>query len=84
MIIADPLLGWPVNDQAGIDQKLLNLMELILKVTLGANALLAVSMAVAKAAAQESNLPLVQVFGWRKQHGSSNAADEYFEWWCTC
>jgi enolase len=62
-IIAEPLLGWPVNDQAGIDHKLLELDGTDFKGNLGANALLAVSMAVAKAAAQESNLPLFRYLG---------------------
>jgi enolase len=62
-IIADPLLGWPINDQPGIDQALLELDGTENKANLGANALLAVSMAVAKAAAQESSLPLFRYLG---------------------
>ncbi|WP_207491916.1 phosphopyruvate hydratase [Aridibaculum aurantiacum] len=62
-IIADPLLGWPVNDQTGIDAQLLELDGTENKSKLGANATLAVSMAVAKAAAQESGLPLFRYLG---------------------
>ncbi len=62
-IIADQLIGWPVNDQAGIDKKLIELDGTDNKGNLGANALLAVSMAVAKAAAAESNLPLFRYLG---------------------
>lgn len=62
-VIADPLLGWPVNDQSGIDKKLIELDGTENKSNLGANAMLAVSMAVAKAAAQESNLPLFKYIG---------------------
>ena len=62
-IIADPLLGWPVNDQTGIDKQLIELDGTENKSNLGANAMLAVSMAVAKAAAQESNLPLFKYIG---------------------
>ncbi|MCW3082437.1 phosphopyruvate hydratase [Segetibacter sp.] len=62
-VIADPLLGWAVNDQAGIDSKLIELDGTENKGNLGANAMLAVSMAVAKAAAQESNLPLFKYIG---------------------
>ncbi|MCW3113498.1 MAG: phosphopyruvate hydratase [Segetibacter sp.] len=62
-VIADPLLGWAVNDQAGIDAKLIELDGTENKGNLGANAMLAVSMAVAKAAAQESNLPLFKYIG---------------------
>jgi enolase len=62
-IIAEQLLGWAVNDQAGIDQKLLEIDGTDNKSKLGANATLAVSMAVAKAAALESNLPLYRYLG---------------------
>ncbi|GEO10278.1 phosphopyruvate hydratase [Segetibacter aerophilus] len=62
-VIADPLLGWAVNDQAGIDRKLIELDGTENKGNLGANAMLAVSMAIAKAAAQESNLPLFKYIG---------------------
>ncbi len=62
-VIAEQLLGWPVNDQAGIDHKLIELDGTDNKGNLGANAILAVSMAAAKAAAQESNLPLFRYLG---------------------
>lgn len=62
-IIADQLVGWSVNDQTGIDAKLLELDGTENKSKLGANATLAVSMAVAKAAAIESNLPLYRYLG---------------------
>jgi enolase len=62
-VIADPLLGWAVNDQSGIDRKLIELDGTENKGNLGANAMLAVSLAVAKAAAQESNLPLFKYIG---------------------
>jgi enolase len=62
-VIADPLLGWAVNDQSGIDRKLIELDGSENKGNLGANAMLAVSLAVAKAAAQESNLPLFKYIG---------------------
>ena len=62
-IIADQLIGWSVNDQTGIDAQLIELDGTDNKGKLGANALLAVSMAVAKAAALESNLPLYRYLG---------------------
>ena len=62
-IIAEQLIGYPVNDQAGIDKKLIDLDGTENKGKLGANALLAVSMAAAKAAAQESDLPLFRYLG---------------------
>ena len=62
-IIADQLISWSVNDQAGLDAKLIELDGTDNKGKLGANALLAVSMAAAKAAALESNLPLFRYLG---------------------
>lgn len=62
-IIADNLLGWDVADQTGIDAALLKLDGTENKAKLGANALLAVSLAVAKAAALEANLPLYRYIG---------------------
>ena len=61
--IAENLLGWEINDQAGIDASLIALDGTENKGKLGANAILAVSMAVAKAAAQEANLPLYRYIG---------------------
>ncbi len=62
-IIADNLLGWDVADQTGIDAALIALDGTPNKGKLGANAILAVSMAVAKAAALEANLPLYRYIG---------------------
>ncbi len=62
-IIAPELLGYDVADQAGVDEYLIKLDGTPNKAKLGANALLAVSMAVAKAAAEEANLPLYRYIG---------------------
>jgi enolase len=62
-VIANELLGWDVTDQTGIDQLMLGLDGTANKAKLGANAILAVSMAVAKAAAQEARLPLYRYIG---------------------
>jgi len=62
-IIAEALIGWEVTDQTGIDRKLLELDGTDFKSNLGANSLLGVSLAVAKAAAEESGLPLYQYLG---------------------
>jgi enolase len=62
-IIAEKVLGWELDDQAGLDQLMINLDGTPNKSKLGANAILAVSMAAAKAAAQESNLPLFRYIG---------------------
>jgi len=61
--IADHLLGWDVADQTGIDEMMIALDATENKSKLGANAMLAVSLAVAKAAALEANLPLYRYIG---------------------
>ena len=62
-ILSEALIGWEVTDQAGIDHKLIELDGTETKSKLGANALLGVSLACAKAAAEESGLPLYQYIG---------------------
>jgi enolase len=62
-IIAPVLLGNDVADQTGIDQMMIELDGTPNKAKLGANAILAVSMAVAKAAAEEASLPLYRYIG---------------------
>ncbi|MBI2731258.1 MAG: phosphopyruvate hydratase [Sphingobacteriales bacterium] len=61
--IADALVGTEVSRQVHIDQLMIDLDGSANKGALGANALLAVSMAVAKAAAQEAALPLYRYIG---------------------
>jgi len=61
--IAPKLLGNDVADQTGIDEMMIMLDGTPNKANLGANAILAVSMAVAKAAAEEAGLPLFRYVG---------------------
>lgn len=61
--ISETLMGLDAIDQSFIDQELINLDGTENKARLGANAILAVSMAVAKAAAEESGLPLYRYLG---------------------
>ena len=61
--IAEAIIGLDALEQAFIDQTLIQLDGTDNKSRLGANAILAVSMAVAKAAAEESGLPLYRYFG---------------------
>ena len=61
--IAPELIGYDVADQTGIDQLMIELDGTENKSKLGANAMLAVSMAVAKAAAEEAALPLFRYVG---------------------
>ena len=62
-ILAENLIGWDVADQTGIDAMMNELDGTKNKSKLGANAMLAVSLAVAKAAALEANLPLYRYIG---------------------
>ena len=62
-VIADQLIGIDVTRQAYIDNLLIKIDGTENKGSLGANAMLAVSMAVAKAAAEESGLPLFRYLG---------------------
>ena len=62
-IIADEVIGMEATDQVGIDRKMLDLDGTEYKSKLGANAILGVSLAVAKAAAEEVGLPLYQYIG---------------------
>ena len=61
--IAKAIEGFDVSAQAAIDQIMIELDGTPNKGKLGANAILAVSMAVAKAAAEEANLPLYRYIG---------------------
>lgn len=62
-IIAPALLGKDVADQTGIDEMMIKLDGTENKGKLGANGILAVSMAIAKAAAEEAALPLYRYIG---------------------
>ena len=62
-VIAEEIIGMNVLDQVSIDKKLLELDGTYNKGKLGANAILGVSMAVAKAAAEALQMPLYQYLG---------------------
>ena len=62
-IIQKELLGLDVRNQREIDELMIELDETDNKSNLGANAILGVSMAVAKAAADSLNIPLYRYFG---------------------
>jgi enolase len=67
-VIADELLGWDVTDQQGIDAMMLELDGTPNKSKLGANAILGVSLAVAKAAADYLAMPLFRYIGGTYAH----------------
>lgn len=61
--IAEEIIGWEVSDQVGIDELMIELDGTDNKGKFGANAILGVSMAVAKAAAQEFEMELYEYLG---------------------
>ncbi len=61
--IADEIIGMEASDQVGVDQRMLEIDGTDFKSNLGANAILGVSLAVAKAAAEEAGLPLYKYIG---------------------
>jgi enolase len=62
-IIAEEIIGMEADDQIGIDTKMIELDGTEFKTNLGANAILGVSLAVAKAAADEAGQPLYKYIG---------------------
>jgi len=62
-VIAPELIGMNVLDQAGIDKKMIELDGTSTKKNLGANAILGVSLAAAKAAAEYLEIPLYRYIG---------------------
>ncbi len=61
--IGDTLIGWDATDQVGIDEVMIELDGSANKGRLGANAILGVSLAVARAAADSVGLPLYRYLG---------------------
>jgi len=66
--IADAIVGMDAEDQRGLDAALIALDGTPNKARLGANAILGVSLATAKAAATASNLPLYRYVGGANAH----------------
>lgn len=66
--IAKELVGFDAGDQTGLDQRLCELDGTNNKAKLGANAILGVSMAAAKAAAKAARLPLYRYVGGTAAH----------------
>ncbi|HMZ07754.1 MAG TPA: phosphopyruvate hydratase [Anaerolineales bacterium] len=62
-VIAESLFGWDASDQKGIDAEMLAMDGTHNKSKLGANAILGVSLAVAKAAANSFGMPLYRYLG---------------------
>ena len=78
--ISEAVMGLEASEQAFLDRALIDLDGTDNKMRLGANATLAVSMAVAKAAAEEAGLPLYRYFGGSGAM-SMRAAGWCSAWW---
>lgn len=62
-VLAEALVGWNATDQIGVDARMMELDGTENKSNLGANAILGVSLAVAKAAANATDQPLYRYLG---------------------
>ena len=78
--IANALLGENALSQGYIDHLLIDADGTENKSNLGANAILPVSMAVAKASAKALGLPLYQYLGGIRTDSHAGSYDEYIEW----
>ena len=67
-VIGEAILGLEADEQRVVDQTMLDLDGTPNKATLGANAILGVSLAVAKAAAEAAQLPLFRYVGGSSAH----------------
>jgi len=78
--IAPELEGMSVYEQQQIDRVMIDLDGTGNKSNLGANAILGVSLACARAAAASLGMPLYRCW-WTAGECPAHAYDEYFEWW---
>jgi enolase len=69
-VLRQALLGRDAADQAGLDARMIELDGTETKSRLGANALLAISLANAHAAASDAKLPLFRYLGGKQAHSS--------------
>ena len=77
--IAPAITGMEAEEQSAIDSKMIELDGTPNKAKLGANAILAVSMAAARAAAQSQMTPLYRYLGGVERQPAAGPADEHFE-----
>ena len=78
-MIGPAIAGMDATEQAGIDQTMIEMDGTESKKKLGANAMLAVSLAVAKAAAEDAGLAALPVSGRSERQGTAGPDDERAE-----
>src|SRR2546426_3014815 len=83
-VLAPKLLGMDARNQAAIDRAMIALDGTPNKRKLGANAILGVSLAVAKAAAEEAGLPLYRSLGRGLRHGQRRSEEHTCELQSPC
>ena len=83
-LICPRVLGMEAFDQVAVDRAMIELDGTRTKARLGANAILGVSLAVAKAAAVESSQPLYRYLGGCQRANTAGADDEYHQWRRAC
>lgn len=81
--ISKKLINMNVYDQRKIDRTLIELDDTLNKSNLGANAILGVSLATAKAAANSLGMELYNYIGGNKCKKITSSNDEHFKWWKT-
>ena len=82
--IAPELIGFDVTEQALIDQMMIELDGTPNKSSLGANAILGVSLACARAAAEELELPLYRYIGGTNGKILPCPMSKCDQWWISC
>jgi len=83
-IISKELEGMSVLEQIEIDKKLIEIDGSSNKGKLGANAMLGVSLAVARAAANSVRNESLQIYRWSEFKNYASSNDEHIKWWKTC
>ena len=78
-VLREALIGRDAQDQAGLDACMIELDGTETKSRLGANALLAISLANAHAAARDAALPLYKHLRWQARCGAAGADDEHHQ-----
>ena len=82
--IRSAIIGMDAADQAGIDNKMIELDGTDSKARLGANAMLGVSMAAAHAAALEGGIPLYRYLNTTGEFHLACTYDEHYKWRFSC
>ena len=82
--IAEEIIGYDVTEQVAIDKAMMALDGTENKGKLGANAILGVSMAVARAAADFFGVQLYQYLGGFNAKAASSSNDEHCKRWRAC